>query len=117
MVIGQGDVWWVDIPTPQGSEPGYRRPVVVVQGDHMNASNLATVVCVPLTSHLKWALAPGNLLLGKSLTGLATDSVANGSAITTPDKSFLTERVGRLSHAKLNLILSNIDVVLGRTIN
>jgi len=117
MVISQGDVWWADIPAPQGSEPGYRRPVVVVQGDHMNASNLATVVCVPLTSNLKWAAAPGNLLLGKVLTGLARDSVANGSAITTLDKNFLTERVGRLSYAKLNLILSNIDVVLGRTIN
>jgi mRNA interferase MazF len=116
VVISQGDVWWANVPVPRGSEPGYRRPVVVVQGDHMNASNLASVVCVPLTSNLKWAAAPGNLLLGKSLTGLARDSVANGSAITTLDKSFLTERVGRLSHAKLNLILLNIDVVLGRAI-
>lgn len=65
MVITQGDIWWADIPEPHGSEPGYRRPVVVVQGDHLNLSNLATVVCVPLTSNLKCA-APGNVRLGKS---------------------------------------------------
>jgi mRNA interferase MazF len=116
MVINQGDVWWADIPAPRGSEPGYRRPVVVIQGDHLNASNLATIVCVPLTSNLKWAAAPGNLRLSKSSTGLPKESVANGSAITALDKRILTERVGRLSRAKLNLILSNIDVVLGRPI-
>ena len=114
MVVTQGDVWWADIPTPQGAEPGYRRPVVVVQGDHLNVSNLATVVCVPLTSNLKWAAAPGNLLLAKSLTGLPKASVANGSAITALDRGILTERVGRISRQKLNLILASIDVVLGR---
>ena len=114
MVITQGDVWWADIPSPQGAEPGYRRPVVVVQGDHLNASNLATVVCVPLTSNLKWVAAPGNLLLGKSLTGLPRPSVANASAITALDKRILTERVGRISRQKITVILANIDVVLGR---
>lgn len=82
----------------------------------MNLSNLATVVCVPLTSNLKWAVAPGNVRLGKSLTGLPMDSVANGSAVTALDKRILIERVGRLADAKLKLILSGIDVVLGRAI-
>jgi len=117
MVISQGDVWWADIPAPQGSEPGYRRPVVVVQGDHLNASNLATVVCVPLTSNVKWGAAPGNLLLAKSVTGLAKASVANGSAITALHKGILTERVGRISRQKLTVILANIDVVLGRPLS
>jgi mRNA interferase MazF len=105
MVIAQGDIWWADIPAPRGSEPGYRRPVIVVQGDHLNVSNLATVVCVPLTSNLKWATAPGNIRLGKSQTGLPKDSVANASAIASLDKGILSERVGRLSNAKLKLIL------------
>jgi mRNA interferase MazF len=115
MVIAQGDVWWADMREPTGSEPGYRRPVVVVQGDHLNASNIATVVCVPLTTRLKRAAIPGNLLLRMSATGLPKDSVAIASALTTFDKGALTERVGRIPSAKINLILAGIDVVLGRS--
>jgi mRNA interferase MazF len=115
MVIAQGDVWWADIREPLGSEPGYRRPVVVVQGDHVNASNLDTVVCVPLTGSLRWSAIPGNLLLRKSVTGLPKDSAALGSAITTFDKGILTERVGRITSAKVHLILAGINVVLGRS--
>ena len=77
MVISQGEVWWADIPPPTGSGPGFRRPVVVVQGDALNRSRIATVVCVPLTSNLKWALAAGNLRLSARVTGLLKDSVAN----------------------------------------
>ena len=99
---------------PVGSEPGFRRPVVVVQGDALNRSRIATVVCVPLTSNLKWADAPGNVLLGVRSTSLSKDSVANVSQIVALDKSLLTERVGKLSMAKLELVLSGIDVVLGR---
>ena len=114
MVISQGEVWWADIPTPAGSEPGFRRPIVVVQADTLNRSRIATVVCVPLTSNLKWADAPGNVRLGARSTNLSKDSVANVSQIVTLDKSFLTERVGKLSAAKVELVLSGIDVVLGR---
>ena len=113
-MISQGEVWWADVPPPVGSEPGFRRPVVVVQSDALNRSRIATVVCVPLTSNLKWTEAPGNVLLKARITSLAKDSVANVSQLVTLDKSFLTERVGKLPAAKLELVLSGIDVVLGR---
>ncbi len=114
MVIAQGEVWWADLPEPSGSEPGFRRPVVVVQGDAFNRSRLATVVCVPLTSNLRWAEAPGNVLLASKVTGLPRDSVANVSQLVTLDKSSLADRIGKLSRAKLELVLFGIDVVLGR---
>jgi|SRR6516164_9178217 mRNA interferase MazF len=114
MVISQGEVWWVEFPPPVRSEPGFRRPVVVAQGDALNRSRIATVVCVPLTSNLKWADAPGNVLLKSRATGLPKDSVANVSQIVTLDKTTLTERVGKLGTANVELLLSGIDVVLGR---
>jgi mRNA interferase MazF len=114
MVISQGEVWWADIPRPTGSEPGLRRPVVVVQGDALNRSRIGTVVCVPLTSNLKWADAPGNVLLASRSTSLPKDSVANVSQIVALDKSFLTERVGKLSAAKVELVLAGIELVLDR---
>lgn len=114
MTIAQGDVWWADLAEPGGSGPGFRRPVVVVQGDALNRSRIATVVCVPLTSNLKWATAPGNVLLPSSATGLPKESVANVSQIVTLDKNDLTERTGKLARAKLELVLAGIDVVLGR---
>ena len=113
-MIGQGDVWWADLAVPSGSEPGFRRPVVVVQGDSFNRSALRTVVAVPLTSNVRWADAPGNVRLTARATGLPRDSVANVSQIVTVDKTTLTERVGKLSTAKLELVLTGIDVVLGR---
>lgn len=114
MVISQGEVWWTDVPPPVGSEAGFRRPVVVVQGDALNRSRISTVVCVPLTSNLKWADAPGNVLLKARATSLSRDSVANVSQIVALDKSFLTERVAKLSAAKVELVLAGIDIVLGR---
>ncbi len=92
MVISQGEIWWADLPAPTGSEPGFRRPVVVVQGDSLSFSRVATVVCVPMTSNLRWKEAPGNVLLRAKTTGLPKDSVAN------------------VSHE----VLAGIDVVLGR---
>jgi mRNA interferase MazF len=114
MVISRGDIFWADLPEPSGSEPGLRRPVVVVQGDSFNRSRISTVVCVPLTSNLRWANAPGNVLLGKGITGLSKDSVANVSQIVALDREWLTERVARISPRKLDLIFRGIDVVLGR---
>jgi len=87
---------------------------VVVQGDALNRSRIATVVCVALTSNLKWATAPGNVLLPSSATGLSKESIANVSQMVTLDKTELTERAGKLSKSKLDLVLSGIDVVLGR---
>ena len=114
MVIAQGEAWWADLPAPTGSGPGFRRPVVVVQSDALNRSRLGTVVCVPLTSNLRWADAPGNTLLTARATGLPKDSVANASQVITLDKTVLTERVGKLSSAKVELVLAGIDVILGR---
>ncbi len=114
MVISQGDIWWADLPDPTGSGPGFRRPVLVVQGDALNRSRIATIVCVPLTSNVKWAKAPGNVMLPPRLTGLPKDSVANVSQIVSLDKTLLTDRTGRLPRAQLGLVLSGIDVVLGR---
>jgi mRNA interferase MazF len=114
MVIAPGEVWWADLPKPRGSGPGFRRPVVVVQGDAINRSRIATAICVPLTSNMKWAAAPGNVGLPAATTNLPKDSVANVSQIVALDKEYLTERVGKLPRAKLELVLSGIDVMLGR---
>jgi mRNA interferase MazF len=85
-----------------------------VQGEALNRSRIATVVCVPLTSNLRWADAPGNVSLSARLTGLPKDSVANVSQIVTIDRDLLTERVGKLPRAKLELLFAGIDVVLGK---
>ena len=113
-MISQGEIWWADLPDPAGSGPGFHRPVIVIQGDSFNRSKIATVLCVPLTSNLKWADAPGNVLLEARLTGLSKDSVASVSQVVTLDKLLLTERVGKLSRAKTDLVLAGIDVVLDR---
>jgi mRNA interferase MazF len=115
VVILQGEIWWADLGEPAGSEPGFRRPVVVVQGDAFNRSSLRTVVCVGLTSNLRWADAPGNVLLPARVTGLPKDSVANVSQVVTIDRDALTDRVGSLSASNLELVLTGIDVVLGRS--
>lgn len=114
MVISQADVWWADLAEPRRSEPGCRRPVLIVQGDAFNRSSIATAVVVPLTSNLRWADAPGNVLLKARATGLPRDSVANVSQIVAVDRTALSDRVGRVSPAKLDLVLRGIDVVLGR---
>ena len=112
-MISQGELWWAELDEPLGSAPGLRRPVVVVQCDALNQSKIATV-CVPLTSNLKWANAPGNVSLTSSSTGLPKDAVANVSLIVALDKQQLTERIGRITRRQLDLILAGIDIVLGR---
>ncbi len=114
MVIAQGEIWWADLGDPVGAQPGYHRPVVVVQADAFNQSRIATVVCVPLTSNFKWAEAPGNVILPASITGLDQDSVANISQITTLDKVQLEERVGVVPQRQLEMIFAGIELVLER---
>ena len=113
-MISQGEIWWADPPDPVGSGPGFRRPILVVQGDALNRSRISTVVCVPLTSNLGYAQAPGNVPLRPRHTGLPKDSVANVSQIIALDRTALTERTGKLPRTQLDLVLSGIDVVLGR---
>lgn len=113
-MIAQGEIWWADLADPVGSEPGFRGPVVVIQGAAFNQSSLRTVVTVALTSNLHWADAPGNVRLLAKSTGLPKDSVANVSQLLTVDRSDLTERVGRVTASQLELILAGVDIVLGR---
>ena len=114
MVVAHGEIWWADLPAPTGSGPAFRRPVVVVQGEALNLSRIATVICVPLTTNLRWADAPGNVLLPARVTRLAKDSVANVSQILSLDRDQLTECAGKLPRATIALILAGIDVALGR---
>lgn len=112
--VAQGEIWWADLPMPAGAGPGFRRPVVVVQGNPLNRSRLATVLCVPLTSNLAWEAAPGNTLVPAKAAGLPKDSVANASQLFAIDRTFLSSRLGKLAPKRLEQILMSIDVVLGR---
>ncbi len=113
-MINQRDVWWADLPKPKGSGAGYRRPVLVIQGDSFNWSRLSTTVCVPLTSNLDWSASPGCVLLSRDETGLDADSVANCTLVLAVDRSILLEPVGRVSSRSLELVRAALDVVLGR---
>lgn len=94
MVVAQGEIWWADLAEPRRSEPGYRRPVLVVQGDILNKTRIGTAVCCVLTSNLRLAEAPGNVALPANLTGLPRDPVAVVSQIATVDEVDFGERVG-----------------------
>ena len=109
----RGEIWWANLSTPRGSEPGYRRPVLILQQDDFNRSRIATVIAVILTSNLRLQSAPGNVLLNARDSGLPKDSVANVSQVVTLDKSVLTERVAALSPAKLKQIENGVRLVLG----
>lgn len=114
MVVRQGDVWWCDLPEPAGSGRGFRRPVLVVQGDPLNSSRRGTIVWIPLTSNLKWADAPGNVLVRERTSPLSKDSVAMASQIIAVDRALFTEHVGQVSPLLLEKVLEGIDVVLDR---
>lgn len=109
----RGEIWWASLPTPQGSGPGYRRPVVVIQSDTFNESRINTVIIAAITSNTRLSDAPGNILLSPDESGLARESVINVSQILTIDKSFLTERVGPLSTSLKSKIDDGLRLVLG----
>lgn len=112
-MIRRGEVYWVDLAEPRGSEPGYRRPAVVVQANPFNKSRIATVIVAVLTSNLELARAPGNVLLPRSATGLPKDSVANVSQILTVDRSDLDdEPVSGLPDAYMEDIDDGLKLVL-----
>lgn len=111
-MIHQGEVYWVDFGEPGGSEPGYRRPALVVQNDVFNASNVRTVVVCPLTSNLRRAEAPGNVLLGPGEANLPRQSVVNISQVFTVNKRDLVEKVGSLEGERVREVISGINVLL-----
>ena len=108
----RGDIWWATLRPPIGSEPGYRRPVLIIQNDDFNKSRINTVVVAMLTSNLRLKDAPGNVFLSKRSTKLPKDSVANVSQVVTLDKSFLTTRTSKLSADKMNHVDDGIRLVL-----
>ncbi len=108
----RGEIWWASLAEPRGSEPGYRRPVVIVQSNEFSESRIQTVIAAAVTSNIDLARAPGNVLLKKGRTGLVRDSVVNVSQLVTVNKSFLTERIGRLSSAQLGQLDEGLRLVL-----
>lgn len=113
MVVERGQVWWADLGEPDGSEPGYNRPVLVVQSDAFNRSRLHTVVAVVLSTNARLIDAPGNVLLPAKATGLPKASVANVSQVITVDRDFLMEPAGRVRGQLLKDIESGLRLVLG----
>jgi len=111
-VIAHGEVWWADLDEPTGSEPGYRRPVLIVQADPFNRSRLQTTIAVVLTSNLRLIDAPGNVLVPKQSSGLPKDSVANVSQVITLDRDVLAERAGKLPPRLLAAVDAGLKLVL-----
>jgi mRNA interferase MazF len=112
MVIERGEIWWADLGEPEGSEPGFRRPVLVVQNDAFNRSRLRTVIAVVLTSNLRLVDAPGNVLVPATASGLPRDSVANVSQLITVDRDFLSDLAGRLRGPLLRDVDAGLRLVL-----
>jgi mRNA interferase MazF len=113
VVVERGQVWWADLGEPDASEPGFRRPVLIVQNDAFNRSRIRTVIAVVLTANLRLVEAPGNVLVPARAAGLPRDSVANVSQIVTIDKDFLTELAGRVRAPVLSEVDSGLRLVLG----
>jgi mRNA interferase MazF len=113
VVIERGEIWWADLPEPEASGPGFRRPVLVIQSDGFNRSRIATVIILVISSNLRLANAPGNVLLPRRLTGLGKDSIANVSQVLTVDKMFLTEKVGSLPPTLLRDVENGLRLVMG----
>jgi mRNA interferase MazF len=108
----RGEIWWAALPAPSGSEPGYKRPLLIVQSDDFNRSRIRTVIAVIVTSNLSLSDAPGNVFLPQKSSGLFKDSVANVSQMVTIDKSFLIEKAGKLRISELLEVEAGIRLVL-----
>ncbi len=108
----RGEIWWASLDEPRGAEPGYRRPVVIVQSDEFNRSRIQTVIAAVISSNLNLARAPGNVFLRARDTGLPKASVANVSQLITVDKAFLSEQVGQLTAQQLRELDEGLRLVL-----
>ena len=109
----RGELWWVDLGIPYGSEPGYRRPVLVIQNDFFNNSKINTTIVIPLTTNILYADAPGNIFISKSETKLSKDSVIVISQIRVIDRKRLVEKISKLKRKIIEEIESNILFTLG----
>ena len=108
----RGEIWWATLPTPRASEPGYRRPVLIVQSDAFNQSAIHTVLVVVITSNLRLAAAPGNVMLRRRESRLDKDSVINVSQLVTLSKEFLVDRVGRIPPVRIREVDGGLRLVL-----
>jgi mRNA interferase MazF len=113
VVVERGQVWWADLDPPNGSEPGFRRPVLIVQDDAFNRSRLQTVIAVILTSNLRLVDAPGNVLIPAKVAGLPKDSVANVSQVVTLDRDVLDEPAGKLRGPVMKQVDTGLRLALG----
>jgi mRNA interferase MazF len=109
----RGEVWWASLPDPAGSDPGLRRPVLIVQSNPFNDSRISTVVVAVITSNLALANAPGNLRVGRAETGLPKASVVNVSQVITLDRALLTSRVKALPGAVMQQVDAGLRLALG----
>lgn len=112
-MIRRGEIWWASFGDPEGSEPGYRRPVVVMQTDEFNETPIRTVVVVSITSNLRLAGAPGNVLCAARETGLPRESVINVSQTATVNKTRLTQRIGRMPGPLMRQVEAGLCLLLG----
>lgn len=112
MIIRRGSIWWTDLASPSGAGPGYRRPILILQADAFNSSRIATVIGVAITSNLRLAAAPGNVLLQATESGLPRDSVINVSQIVTLDKEDLDVPAGAISARTLATVQQGVRLVL-----
>jgi mRNA interferase MazF len=110
--VERGEIWWAGLGLPRGSEPGHRRPVLVVQSDDFNRSRIATVVVVAITSNMALAFAPGNVVCRPKSTGLRRPSVINVSQLATMDRKRLTERIGRVTEPTMHQVDEGLRLVL-----
>ena len=113
MAVERGQVWSADLGEPDGSEPGYTRPVLIIQSDAFNRSRLHTVIAVVLSTNLRLVDAPGNVLIPAKASGLSKDSVANVSQVITIDREFLIELAGRVRGQFLKDVENGLRLVLG----
>lgn len=111
MVVKQGEIYWIDLGEPSGSEPGYRHPHIVIQNNIFNSSNISTVVVCSLTTNLNRAKAPGNVALNKGEASLPKKSVVNISQIYTVNKSDLIEKIGQVSEQRIYEIIEGLNLL------
>jgi len=112
MVVHRGEIWWASLGEPQGSGPGFRRPVLVVQSNEFNESKIRTLICAAITSNVRLAAAPGNVRVTRRVSSLPHESVVNVSQLITLDKSMLTAKVSRLPAEVLRQVEDGIKLVL-----